>query len=536
MGTSPDLTQREEPEPVCNEKLFYELVKIGLSDMPWLSYSEVVADHMITPAVASAEGARTGILQHIFSGECSANRGSRCKDFVSAQQWPQSVAIRLSDFVNEWLENVKLTTVDLGKICTSLGLTSPMTHKRRDLVAKLAGRRKSLLLALDSAKFSLEDCLQKLGSTSNIENVRAVCSAHGIETSRRCRADMVDSFFDHTTNGKCSDKRGPACGTVVNELSTSLGETVKTQIGTLKYLSQRMSSKQLVKVLDMHGIIRKEGDSKKMMKYRLGLYVQSLEKGKLKEAEAERESMARAQRLEDIRKSWPTLVPPKMKEKLVRDFRKVTSSSTLASFTCACCACELMAKERHRRTHTEVKTDILTSPVAHWNDADVRMPPTPFCTGPLAGKLLDVNGVEAVNDENIYLDLCTSCLRSLQRNVMPKHALANRLYLGAVPEELKDLTMVEESLIARARAKSWIVKLQETEGGTALPTAQRGLKGHSIVYPQEPGKLAKVLPPPIDETLTFICVIFVGTSQLTKEWLRTKAKPLGFDVRRCTKS
>lgn len=104
--------------------------------------------------------------------------------------------------------------------------------------------------------------------------------------------------------------------------------------------------------------------------------------------------------------------------------------------------------------------------------------------------------------------------------------MANRLYLGPVPEELSELTMVEESLIARARAKSWIVKLQETEGGFALPTVQRGLKGHTIIYPQRPGKLATVLPPPVEDVLTFICVIFVGSSKLTSEWLRTKAKPL----------
>jgi len=86
--------------------------------------------------------------------------------------------------------------------------------------------------------------------------------------------------------------------------------------------------------------------------------------------------------------------------------------------------------------------------------------------------------------------------------------------------------MVEEAMIARARAKSWIVRLQETEANTPSPTAQRALKGHTIIYPQDPDKLTAVLPPPIGETLTFICVIFVGSSKLTNEWLRDKAKPL----------
>lgn len=85
------------------------------------------------------------------------------------------------------------------------------------------------------------------------------------------------------------------------------------------------------------------------------------------------------------------------------------------------------------------------------------------------------------------------------------------MYLGPIPDELRDLTMVEECMIARARAKSWIVKLQEGESDLASPTSQRGLKGHTIIYPQQPDKLATVLPPTVDEALTFICVVFVGS-------------------------
>ena len=109
---------------------------------------------------------------------------------------------------------------------------------------------------------------------------------------------------------------------------------------------------------------------------------------------------------------------------------------------------------------------------------------------------------------------------------LPKHALANKLYVGPVPNELKSLTMVEESMIARAREKSWIIKLQEQDTDTTSSTSQQGLKGHTIIYPQQLDKLATLLPPSVGETLTFICVIFVGSSKLTKEWLRGKVKPL----------
>jgi len=52
------------------------------------------------------------------------------------------------------------------------------------------------------------------------------------------------------------------------------------------------------------------------------------------------------------------------------------------------------------------------------------------------------------------------------------------------------------------------------------------MKGHIIIYPQRPERIATILPPTIDDIVTPICVIFVGSSSPTAEWLKEKAKPL----------
>ena len=52
------------------------------------------------------------------------------------------------------------------------------------------------------------------------------------------------------------------------------------------------------------------------------------------------------------------------------------------------------------------------------------------------------------------------------------------------------------------------------------------MKGHIIVYPQRPSDIARVLPPSLDELTTPICVLFVGSSPPTDEWIHEKAKPL----------
>ncbi|KAF8994110.1 hypothetical protein BDQ17DRAFT_1392458 [Cyathus striatus] len=82
--------------------------------------------------------------------------------------------------------------------------------------------------------------------------------------------------------------------------------------------------------------------------------------------------------------------------------------------------------------------------------------------------------------------------------------MANKNYLGPVPDELQDLTVVEQSMIA------W------------FPTVQKGLKGYVIIYPQ----LLNILPPTIDDIITHICVIFIGSSVPSQDWLQNKAKPL----------
>lgn len=69
------------------------------------------------------------------------------------------------------------------------------------------------------------------------------------------------------------------------------------------------------------------------------------------------------------------------------------------------------------------------------------------------------------------------------------------------------------------------LKEENCERGSS-PNAQRGVKGHVIIYPQRPSAISKILPPPIDEISTPMCVIFVGSSPPSDEWLRTKAKPL----------
>ena len=52
------------------------------------------------------------------------------------------------------------------------------------------------------------------------------------------------------------------------------------------------------------------------------------------------------------------------------------------------------------------------------------------------------------------------------------------------------------------------------------------MHGHCIIFPQSPDQLIKVLLPSLDEVVTPMCVVFVGSQPPSQQWLRVHAKPL----------
>lgn len=121
---------------------------------------------------------------------------------------------------------------------------------------------------------------------------------------------------------------------------------------------------------------------------------------------------------------------------------------------------------------------------------------------------------------------CCTCFSYLKNHKTPLTALANHIYLGDIPDGLKDLTVVEEAMIAQCRAKCWVIQLKEDNQDLALPHSKHGMKSHIIVYPQQPSDIATVLPPSVEEMNAPICVVFVESSPPSDEWIQEKAKPL----------
>ena len=544
MGAFSSLTSSDENMknhdhiPVYDLDLVFHLLMSCLPENDVSFWAKTAHDHKLKASVTSADSLRLSFIRHVFDGDCVFHPGPECKNIVKSERWPHLMGIRMIDSLLGWEEQETLSLSEFVEICGALDIRSNAKRVVRTLRMKLVDRRRRLLDVVDAATLTIDGIFPEINGSPSVKVLNSISAAHNIVVSDENTKDETSAnIIEHVTQGKCADSvdLAPGCERLIKDPAVQRENTVHLQIAVLQSATEVASKKQLCSVLDLHEIVYYPSDTIRKLRDRLRKYIRDIERGKLIEVEAEYDTIERLRRLDEVRKSWPTLVPPSVKEKIIKEFRMATSSAALSSFTCASCAQDMPIGERVRKECSQIDLDPLEGPACHWNDPAFNPPPPPFDSGPLKNKLVDKHGVIS-NVNGIILELCTACSRSLCRHKLPKFALANRLYTGPVPAELEDLTMVEECMIARARAKSWIVKLQEQETDSASPTAQRGLKGHSIIYPQQPDQVASVLPPAVDETLAYICVIFVGSSAPTSAWLRDKAKPLAVRRERVRKA
>src|SRR5271155_5778952 len=88
-------------------------------------------------------------------------------------------------------------------------------------------------------------------------------------------------------------------------------------------------------------------------------------------------------------------------------------------------------------------------------------------------------------------------------------------WIGDIPEELRDLNWIEESLISRAHLIGKIVQLQNRN-----LTSYFAIKGHTVLVPQNTRKLVDLLPTSPDSLLDSIGVVWVGKTEPNKLHLR----------------
>ena len=145
-------------------------------------------------------------------------------------------------------------------------------------------------------------------------------------------------------------------------------------------------------------------------------------------------------------------------------------------------------------------------------------------------------GISALDEQNIMIDrlgiqqedsdsnlwLCSICHPSIMLSKRPAESLANFRWVGPMPDELKDLTWIEELLIARAHVVGRVVRLQARNQASYF-----GVKGHIILLPQDTTLLLDLLPMTPASLPDVVRVVWTGKSAPDRDRLRSQ-----FTVRR----
>ena len=119
------------------------------------------------------------------------------------------------------------------------------------------------------------------------------------------------------------------------------------------------------------------------------------------------------------------------------------------------------------------------------------------------------------SDSNLWL--CSSCHTSITLGKRPPESLANFRWVGPVPDELKDLTWIEELLVAHAHIVGRVVRLQPRNQASYF-----GVKGHVILLPQDTTLLLDLFPMSPVSLPDIVHVVWTGNSTPDQDWLRSQ--------------
>jgi len=129
--------------------------------------------------------------------------------------------------------------------------------------------------------------------------------------------------------------------------------------------------------------------------------------------------------------------------------------------------------------------------------------------------MLCARGVHTSPDAIVKVDVCKECAACVHPQSpklspkLPKYALANKLYLGDLPEEFKDLTWVEEQVCALHRSTVFVYRLYHSDN----PQDPYMAKGNSCAHPQNTVSTAKILPRTPADVAGCISVVFTASNQ-----------------------
>jgi hypothetical protein len=201
---------------------------------------------------------------------------------------------------------------------------------------------------------------------------------------------------------------------------------------------------------------------------------------------------------------FPIILSQHEKDDIVREFRGTTDNASLTRYECSFCGKFEKTILITMRAVKDLDISLLERAVLELR-AMSRQP-----------RIQSFDGSSVVGGSYILCHLCNSAVSKNCFRSIPLRSYANGLWIGKVPEELKDLTFLEEQCIARARATRCMYKL------TLGPSGQLAAHGSVCILPQDTTSFISAMPIPLFRLKDEICVILVGSpdTEVTHDMLK----------------
>lgn len=202
---------------------------------------------------------------------------------------------------------------------------------------------------------------------------------------------------------------------------------------------------------------------------------------------------------ESVIKQYPFPPPPpptKLKETIIRNWCEDTSPNRFMESGCAVCGQLNPVDLLSKLSETDCDLEILNRAGMGVTRLERSCDDDPIQE--IKGPILD----------NACSKICRACEDSLIMGLIPKYALANGLWLGAVPEQLKGLTFAERLLISRVRHNKCVMRAS---------SGMHKMKCNAIMFENPTPKIYQRLPPPIEDLDEVLAFIFTGPCRPTPE-------------------
>lgn len=133
----------------------------------------------------------------------------------------------------------------------------------------------------------------------------------------------------------------------------------------------------------------------------------------------------------------------------------------------------------------------------------------------------------SANKDEVEVIVCKDCLRDLRKGRIPLLSLANNMWLGDIPHELRVLSLPESVLVARYFPAAHIVKLYPKAKGAKYwdhDILNSAVKGNVSTYWLDPDSVSNMLdgrtfPPSADILAATIGVTIIGPQNLPEKTL-----------------